>query len=172
MPVKKKSKTKAENPNIRTRAFGPPMWYALTFAALGYPEKNPTIKKQRDYKRFFTLVGEILPCNLCRDSYKLFLKKIPLNKKVMSSRKNLTFWVFKIHNLVNKKLGCKVLSYSELMKKYKYFNKFRAKSCSPKMLGCTKAVKGVKRPMRCKVITVKDNKAKSYYSGKRTKKRK
>ena len=88
----------------------------------------------------------------------------------MSTRKNLTFWVFKIKNLVNKKLGCKVLSHTELLKKYKYFNKFRAKNCSPKLLGCTKAVKGVKQPLKCKVVTVKDNKAKSYYSGKKKRK--
>lgn len=172
MPVKKsKAKTKNKNPNIRTRAFGAPMWHALIFTALGYPERTPSFKKQRDYKRFFTLVGDTIPCNLCRDSYKLFLKKLPLNKKVMSTRKNLTFWVFKIKNMVNKKLGCKVLNYSELLKKYKYFNKFRATSCSPKLLGCTKAAKGVKQPLRCKVVTVKDHKAKSYYPDKRSKKK-
>ena len=46
MPVKK-SKGKPKNPNIRTRAFGPPMWFALIFTALGYPERSPTLKKKK-----------------------------------------------------------------------------------------------------------------------------
>lgn len=125
------------NNGLKTKIFGPPMWKSLHFTSMGYPEKNIPVSKQKKYKRFFTSVGDTLPCGLCRTSYKQFIKDHPFDEKVMSSRKNLAFHLFKIHNLVNKKLGCKQLPKKDFMKMYNHYDSFRSKSgCRKSALGC------------------------------------
>jgi hypothetical protein len=126
---------------------------------MGYPEKHPTRKQRHDYKQFFTLLGHVLPCNLCRDSYLKYIKELRLSSKVLRCRKSLVHWLFKIHNKVNRKLKCKVLSTEQLKKKYKFFDKFRAKTCTPKYGGCVKAINGVRVPKRTKVVTYVDEAA-------------
>ena len=145
--------------NIRTGAFGPPTWVSMTLIAMGYPESNPTKEQRKTYSIYFRLIGEVLPCNLCRTSYRKFVKKVPLNSKVLSWRRNLVFWVFKIHNLVNKNLGCRVLNRKQLESKFRYYEQFRATGCSPKIGGCIKANRKMRKPKKLKVITICDNKA-------------
>lgn len=158
MPKKKATK-KSKNPNLRTKAWGPPAWFYVTCVLMGYPEKNSTPTQKRVYKSFLTLVGKTLPCNLCRTSYAKFLKETPVTKKVLSSRKNLVMWFFKIHNKVNKKLKCKLLTKAQMEKKYKWYEKFRAVSCSPELGGCLKATANVKKPKRTRVIMFVDEEA-------------
>lgn len=148
--------TKIASRNLRTKAWGPVAWFAVTCFLMGYPEKSPSKCDRRTYKRFLVLLGKVLPCNLCRDSYAAFLKQMPLTDTVMSSRKRLVTWFFKIHNKVNKKLGCKVISATQMNTKYRYFDKFRATKCGPRMGGCLKASDNVKIPKRTKVITFVD----------------
>lgn len=150
---------KTKNPNIRTKAWGPPAWFYITCSLMGYPENKPTKKQKSQYKNFLVSVGDTLPCNLCRDSYKKYMKELPLSDRVMSSRKNIVMWLFKIHNKVNKKLNCKVLTKLQMEKKYKWYEKFRAVSCSPKLGGCLKATENVKKPKRTKIITFIDEEA-------------
>lgn len=148
-----------KNPNIRTKAWGPPAWFYITCSLMGYPENKPTKKQKKDYKNFLTLVGETLPCNLCRDSYRKYIKQLPLTDRIMSTRKSLVMWFFKIHNKVNKKLGCKVLTKQQLEKKYIWYEKFRAIQCSPKLGGCLKADKNIRTPKRTKIIMFVDEEA-------------
>lgn len=158
MTVNKRKANK--NPNVRTRAWGPVAWMTINFIILGYPKTNPSSSKRKLYRNFLIQIGKVLPCNLCRSSYAKFIKEIPLDRSALSGRKNLLFWFFKIHNRVNKKLGCKELTRAQFEKKYKYLEQFRAKSCSPKMAGCTKPLANNKRPKRCKVVVVGDKKKK------------
>jgi hypothetical protein len=150
---------KQKNPNMRTRAWGPPMWFALTCIAMGYPEKHPTSQQRRAYKMFFYLLAYVLPCGLCRDSYREFVKELKLDSKVMSSRRNLVFWLFKMHNKVNKKLKCETLDHHQMERKYKFFDTFRAKTCNKSLAGCTKPANRNVIPKRTKVITVVDEEA-------------
>ena len=87
--------------NIVTRCFGNPTWYVMEIFAMGYPLKNPSQKQKNSYKRFYKAFGDTLPCNLCRISYKKFLKEMPITDKELSGRKQLVFWVFNLHNKVN-----------------------------------------------------------------------
>jgi hypothetical protein len=160
MTRKTRKKSKKENPNVRTRAFGPPTWCSMVLIAMGYPKSNPSSHKRALYRRYFKCIGEVLPCNICRTSYRRFLKECPLNARALSGRRNLVFWIFKIHNLVNQKLGCRILNKVQMEKKYKYYDKFRAQSCSKNMGGCTKAAKNIKQPKRIKLVTLNDKKAK------------
>lgn len=144
---------------MRTNSWGPPAWFAITCFLMGYPKTKPTKKEQKSYKTFLKLLGDILPCNLCRDSYKKYIKECPMTDRVMSKRKNLVMWFFKIHNKVNKKLNCKVLNKAQLDKKYLYFEKFRAVKCSNELGGCLKSANNIKIPKRTKVITFVDETA-------------
>ncbi len=156
-PTKKKSKEK--NPNLRTKAWGPPAWFYITCALMGYPEKNATPTQRKTYKNFLIYVGKTLPCNLCRDSYAKYIKELPLTCRVLSGRKSLVMWFFRIHNKVNKKLKCKQLTRKQMEAKYRWYNNFRAVSCSPDLGGCLKATEKVKKPKRTKVIMFVDEKA-------------
>lgn len=159
--IKKKSSKKPskKNPNMRTRAWGPVAWSYITFSLMGYPDKKPTAVQKNTYKRFLVSVGKTLPCNLCRTSYAKFVKEIPITSRVLSGRKNLVMWFFKIHNRVNKKLGCRQLTAIDMEKKYRWYDKFRAMSCSPTMNGCVKAVANVRKPRRTKIVTCVDKQA-------------
>jgi hypothetical protein len=138
--------------NIVTKCFGSPSWYTMEIFAMGYPLKNPTRKQQTDYRRFYKSFGDTLPCNLCRDSFKIFLKEIPLTNKVLSGRKELVFWVFKIHNRVNEKLSCKQFTRSDMEKKYKWYEQFRAKNCSKELGGCVTGAKKIKKCVEIKIV--------------------
>lgn len=124
------------NKGMKTKEWGPYAWKTYHFFAMGYPVKNPTLKKQREYSKFYKYFGDTLPCGLCRDSYKKFIKELPFTDKVLESRKNLFYHTLKIHNLVNKKLNCKVLKKDEFFKMYKQYDSSRSKGCSKKALGC------------------------------------
>lgn len=153
------TKPKDPNPNMRTKSWGPPTWFAITCFLMGYPRENPTKKDIKTYKTFLITLGDVLPCNLCRDSYKKYITQSKLTDSVMSTRKKLVMWFFKIHNKVNKKLNCKVLNTAQLNKKYQYFEKFRAIKCSKDLGGCLKSANSIKIPKRTKVITFVDETA-------------
>lgn len=143
------------NLGMRTKSWGPPAWFFLDIVTFGYPTKPTNVQKKK-YKQFFTILGDILPCGLCRESYRKFIREIKLTDKVLKNRRNLTMWFFKIHNMVNKKLGCKELSTVEMKKKIKFYEGFRASKCNKKMEGCTRALDQNKIPKKSKVITIYD----------------
>jgi hypothetical protein len=111
-----------------TKQWGTPMWEALHSISFGYPE-NPTKQDEQNYYNFYTNLQYVLPCSLCRESYATFIKCIPL-KEYLSSRDRLTFWVFSIHNEVNRKLGKSTnFPFEEVEKKYnKMYAKCKSKS--------------------------------------------
>lgn len=138
--------------NMVTRCWGTAAWWTMEIFAMGYPLKNPTKKQRRDYKRFYMSFADTLPCNLCRDSFKQFLKEIPLDNKALSGRKQLVFWVFRMHNRVNKKLECKPFTRKNMESRYKFYEQFRAKNCSKDLGGCVKGAKKIRKCIEIKVI--------------------
>lgn len=155
MKTRTVSKKKNNNLGMRTKSWGPPAWFFLDVVTFGYPIK-PTDAQKKQYKQFFTSLKNILPCGLCRESYSKFIKELPLTEKVLKTRKNLTTWFFKIHNKVNKKLGCKEMNLKQMKDKMNFYESFRASKCTKKMEGCTKAYNQKKVPKRTKIITIDD----------------
>lgn len=147
-----------ENMGIRTKAFGPPMWITMFLIIQGYPYKNPTKKNKKDYKKFFKSLGDVIPCSLCRTSYKKFITKdLPLTDKVLNNRKSLAMWGFELKNLVNKKIGCYQISKKEMKKKYVFYDSFRASKCHKNIsVGCTRAKNQNKIPKRTKILILND----------------
>jgi Erv1/Alr family protein len=92
-----------------TKKFGPALWHSLFCIAINYPKKidivnNPSHKHLvKYYKRFFSDLQYIIPCIHCRNSYKNFIKIYKIDN-YLNSRKQLVLWLYKIKDLVNKKL--------------------------------------------------------------------
>lgn len=120
---------------IKTLRFGPSAWKAIHFTAIGYPIK-PTNKQKADYRKYLKYVALTLPCGLCRISFIRFLKENPMTDKIMSNRRSFFYFTLLLHNLVNIKLGCKILPVKLFRKMYNNYDKHRSKSCSPTALGC------------------------------------
>ena len=147
-----KSVKNSKSMGMATRFWGVIHWETIHTTSMGYAYNNPSSKQKADYKRFYTSFGNIIPCGLCRTSYKKFLKELPLTEKVLSSRKRLFVWTCMIHNKVNQKLGCLIFTRKQIESKYKFMENFRA-SCSKDKLGCKNTIKKINK--KTKIIYVK-----------------
>lgn len=132
---------KDSNNGLITSIWGPPTWESIHSITFGYPI-SPTDEQKKDYLDYFVLLGKVLPCIFCRNSYQQFINSgdTILDMNVMKSREELTKWAFRLHNAVNKKLG---VDYGETYEEmcYKY-ESYRAK--------CTKTDKGCLMPLNIK----------------------
>ncbi|QTF49520.1 thiol oxidoreductase E10R [Acanthamoeba polyphaga mimivirus] len=132
-----------------TKIWGTAGWtfnHAVTF---GYP-LNPTSDDKRRYKNYFISLGDVLPCRLCRESYKKFITtgKTALTNEVLRNRHTLTKWFYDVHNAVNNKLEVDYgLSYEDVVNKYE---SFRAKCGKP-----VPTVKGCVTPLDHKAFSFK-----------------
>jgi hypothetical protein len=94
---------------IKTNYWGPNAWNFLFCSILGsYPEKidiknKEHIKIKKEFKNLFNGLVYILPCIFCKDSYKIFIKEIPIDG-YLSGRIELFNWLYKLKDKVNKKL--------------------------------------------------------------------
>ena len=100
--------------NINPTLWGPHLWKFMHYLTLSYPD-NPTENDINKYRHFFTMIGEYLPCEKCRIHYKehTLSNKHPLTNEALSSRDNLVYWLFSLHNTVNKSLNNKELTMKE-----------------------------------------------------------
>ena len=92
-----------DDSGMQTRVWGPAGWIFLHSTAQNYPWK-PTTTQQKKYLAFFKLIGNILPCRYCRESYQDFINEpdTKLDLDVLKNRKSLVTWLYLIHNKVNK----------------------------------------------------------------------
>jgi hypothetical protein len=163
MSVKiKMEKKEGDDTGMQTRVWGPAGWIFLHSIAQNYPWE-PTAEKKEYYKLFFRLIGEVLPCRYCRESYQHFIKEqgTCLDDSVLKDRKTLTTWLYKIHNKVNKKLGYKFIP--TLKETWDKYESYRSKCTkSPEILekiqkGCLDPLKGYRKKCIFKVINVDSN---------------
>ncbi len=111
---------------MNTKEWGPPMWIALHSITFGYPDR-PTEQEKKNYKAFFTGLKDILPCSYCRESYAKFIKCIPLDD-YLCSKTCLTYWLYLIHNEVNRKLNITSPSFEQVQDQYEKM-RVRNKQC-------------------------------------------
>ena len=105
---------------IPTNIWGPKAWDFLNCVAFSYPEKNVSLTKKNKTKAFFENLGGVLPCPKCGNDYSGLIKKYPIDYN-LDNRNDLPRWLYKIHNLVNEKLGIPMddtPSYEEVKRKY------------------------------------------------------
>lgn len=126
-----------KNNGLITKIWGGPGWIFNHSVTFGFP-LEPTPEQKEIYKNYFTLLGDVLPCKYCRDSYKKFITEgnTILNDDVLQNRHTLTKWFYDLHEKVNDKLEMDyATSYQEVVDKYE---SFRAKCGipNPKERGC------------------------------------
>lgn len=93
---------------MNTKMWGPPAWKFTHTIAFNYPEtidwdNNDHVELSNKIKTMFTEFQNTLPCKYCRESFKKFLKQLPI-EPFLGSRRAFTYWFYCIHNKVNQKL--------------------------------------------------------------------
>lgn len=91
-----------------TKEWGPSMWKSMFIIGTNYPVKidddnKDHIALKKHYKSYYTSLKFMLPCKFCRDSYSDFLKQLPIDN-YLDGRRNMVLWIYKMKDLVNKKL--------------------------------------------------------------------
>jgi hypothetical protein len=112
-----------QNNGLITRIWGPAGWIFMHAITFGYPLK-PTDEQKLNYYNFFILVGKVLPCIYCRQSYDKFVSegKTKLMMKDMKNRYTLAHWLYRIHQTVNKKLCVDYrISFKDVIIKYESY---------------------------------------------------
>ena len=105
-----------------TKFWGPSAWKLLHMAAFQY---NQTTQHD-DMSRFLSLLPFVLPCKFCRKSLTEYYEELPFEDH-LGSQKELSIWLYKIHNKVNGKLKSQGLlkepnpSFREVSEKYKSY---------------------------------------------------
>lgn len=120
------------DPNMNTKIWGPAMWISMHSISFCYP-MNPSAKDKENYKNFFELIGELLPCIFCKKSYKKLISTgiTKLDDNALQNRTTLTKWLYYVHEAVNEKLGVNYgVSYDDVVKRYEAYKV----SCKNQML--------------------------------------
>lgn len=126
-----------ENIGLIPKIWGPPQWEVLHCITFAYPE-NPTDEDKDNYRTYFNSVGNVLPCSFCAKSYKEFIKSgsTELTDDVLKNRKNLTKWLYDLHNVVNKKLGITYnVTYEMICNKYESYRSHCNMTANDKIIG-------------------------------------
>lgn len=127
---------------MNSKKFGPYLWHTMFIIAMNYPSKvdiktKEGMREARQYKRYFYSYKTMLPCGHCRESYAAMTRALPIDD-YLGSRRNLVYWLYLIHDLVNKKLYCQKMEATgkksdphavtspSFSKVYKYYDSFRA----------------------------------------------
>ena len=156
---------------MMTKVWGPAGWLFLHCVSFGYPDDPDSYDEEHGYppgttrtrySRFFTEVGNVLPCRYCRDSYKDFEKDDPILRN-NENRSTLVEWLWRIHNKVNQKLGVHYCdaSLEELKTRYEsYRAKCKALTPDERIInsekGCVIPADGT--PKQCLIDVVKTKK--------------
>lgn len=89
------------NNGFQTNVWGPMSWVFLHMITLNY---SPDRKK--DTMRFFKSLKGVLPCAACRKNYQEIIQrqdpKYRLSADKFESRKSLSYWLFIVHNEVQR----------------------------------------------------------------------
>ena len=77
--------------------WGPPTWKVLLIFTLSYPWSEPGKIKISHFEAFFNSLQETLPCEMCRQSLRVFIRDHPIRDHLTGKIKLLR-WVVKLYN--------------------------------------------------------------------------
>jgi hypothetical protein len=143
-----------------TSVWGPSIWHYLHTMSFNYPIK-PTAADKKYYRKFIINLQYTLPCKHCRINLRNNLKAHPLRACDMKNRKAFSYYVFKLHEVVNKMLNKKSnLTYNQVRERYEHFRS-RCTEEQPKLFnfrktrkekGCTEPLYGKKSKCIIKIV--------------------
>lgn len=92
-----------------TDVWGPALWRAIHFIALGYPAV-PTEADAAAYRAFFEGLDRVIPCEVCAVNYRRHLQELPIDGYLLGSARgegspSLFEWTVLLHNIVDRELG-------------------------------------------------------------------
>ena len=96
---------------MSTSDWGPAAWDFLFTSIIGrYPIKineasSDDLEIKKAFKNMLCSLQTILPCIFCRNSFKGFLKELPIDEYLVG-RIELMYWLYLMKDKVNKKLIC------------------------------------------------------------------
>ena len=88
---------------IEPQLFGPALWGAIHYIALGAPESLDSTQ-QLQYKHFYTSLSQVIPCYSCRQHFQELLNTYPIDN-YLGNKDTLFIWTVTVHNAVNKSLN-------------------------------------------------------------------
>lgn len=94
---------------LATKHWGPSGWFFMFSCIMGGyppqidPKNKEHLKIKRHFKNMLTSLGYTMPCIYCRNSFKLFLKELPIDP-FLTGRLKLFEWLYLMRDKVNKKL--------------------------------------------------------------------
>ena len=92
--------------------YGPKIWHVIHTFAANY---NPS--QRTNFQLFIMSVSDLIPCKVCREHFKLNLKKHPL-EKFLINKQSLFLWSYLMHNEVNELQGKESPDYRTCAKYY------------------------------------------------------
>ena len=117
------------NNGLKPGCWGPTAWHFLHSVAMGYPETITNTLEDKEiaqkYKMFFESLEFVLPCDWCKVHYKENLKSLPI-ANYLDTRRNLSLWVYKLHNLVNDETNVKESERPSFENVYELYDGYRA----------------------------------------------
>tara|TARA_R110002072_G_scaffold244302_3_gene403654 strand:- start:6440 stop:7096 length:657 start_codon:yes stop_codon:yes gene_type:complete len=138
---------------MMTSIWGPSLWHYLHTMSFNYPN-NPTNLHKQKYKQFIENLKYTLPCKYCRMNLEKNLTSIPLKDCYFKNRKMFSYYVYKLHEHINKMLGKKSgLSYDKVRDRYENFrsrcteSEFKSKIFKIKKTKKEKKEKGCIEPL-------------------------
>ena len=85
--------------------WGPSLWRAIHFVALGYPSA-PSEADARTYGAFFRSLDAVIPCGTCADNYRRHLRELPIEPYLVGGGAGRLFeWTVLLHNIVDRETG-------------------------------------------------------------------
>lgn len=102
--------------HLKPHHWGSHAWSTLHYWTFGYPEVA-TAEEQENYKAFFEAFGRTIPCQSCRNHFKMLLKEYPPENH-MKSRTDLIRWGHFMHNQVNRRLRKPEMSEEDFVRLY------------------------------------------------------
>ena len=102
-------------------------WGFIHNVALGYPEDLTYMQKEQ-YRKFFEVIGDVLPCLDCQDHYK---EMIADYQPIMTNKETLFKWTVDIHNKVNERINKKQITLDEAYNIWKNTNIIEKKELTP-----------------------------------------
>ena len=101
---------------MQTDLWGPIEWESMQNKAFGSPVVFDNETKNK-YRTYFEINVQIIPCSMCQSAFGNMIKYIPITD-YLDGRDSLCFWIFMMHNLVNRKLNKPLAVFSHVIHKY------------------------------------------------------
>nr|QFG73591.1 MAG: Erv1 / Alr family protein [Megaviridae environmental sample] len=97
-----------------TNKWGPHAWFFIHTIAINYPI-TPTSMEKQYHREFFTSLGDILPCPVCRVHFKQNSSNLD---SALASKTDLFKYTIDVHNKVNKSNNKPIWSYDRALAYY------------------------------------------------------